>query len=132
MITEGQLMTALFERLTEQTSVPALFGEPPSVHRTPLLYLLSNQSDYERVTRTTHMAATLAPRIRIVVQWQEAPNAERQLLALIDEIVALITTEPVAYACRCEVRQILYGYITHAGTRYRMAQLALHVEQDTL
>lgn len=132
MITEGALMAALFERLTQQTSAVALFGEPPEIQTTPLIYLLSNQSDYERVTRTTHMAAALAPRIRIVVAWQNAPNAETQLLALVDEIVALVTDEPIAYACRCEVRQILYGYITHAGTRYRMAQLALNVEQDTL
>ena len=131
MISELQVMVALFGRLTDQTSAVVLFGEPASVQQTPLLYLLSQQSDYAQHTRTSY-AATLAPRVRIVVAWQEPPAAEIQLLGLVDEIVALVTDAPIADACVCMVRQILYGYLSVGGTRYRMAQLALVVEQDEL
>jgi hypothetical protein len=131
MISEGQMMAALYERLTEQTTAVALFGEPAAVQQTPLLYLLSNQSDYAPHTRTTD-AATISPRIRIVVAWQQPPAAETQLLTLVDEIVSLVTDAPIADACKGYVRQILYGYLTVGGTRYRMAQLALHIEQDEL
>ena len=131
MISESQVMTALYGRLTDQTSAVALFGEPASVQQTPLLYLLSYESDYALHYRTGFQL-TLAPRVRIVVAWQQPPTAETQLLALVDEIGALVTDAPIADACRCWVNQILYGYLVVGGTKYRLAQLALHIEVDEL
>ena len=121
-------MKALFARLKEQTAAVALFGEPAAVHQTPLLYLTSYQSDYEPVTFTQYRAL-LKPRIRIVVAWQEPPTAETQLLTLVDQVVQLMTVEPLDAAYWCSVDQLLYGYLTVGGTRYRMAQLALDMAQ---
>jgi hypothetical protein len=128
MISELALMTALYERLGTQTAAVALFGEPPAIQQTPLLYLTSYQSDYEPVTFTQYRAL-LKPRIRIVVSWQQPPTAETQLLTLVDQIVTLVTVEPLDAAYWCSVDQLLYGYLTVGGTRYRMAQLALDVAQ---
>jgi hypothetical protein len=121
MTSDLDLMAALFARLQQLSGAVVVLGEPPTVQDTPLVYLMSFQTDYRY--SGGHEIVDLRPRIRLVVRWQDAPNAETELLTLQGAVHDLVTTEPVM-ACRVTWEQTLYGYLTVGGTRYRMAQLA--------
>jgi len=123
MVTDADLMAALFERLQTLIGAVVVLGEPPTVQDTPLVYLMGFQTDYR--ASGGHEIVDLRPRIRLVVRWQDAPNAESEILALQAAVHDLITDDPkLGGACRVTWEQTLYGYLTVGGTRYRMAQMA--------
>jgi len=127
MTTDADLMAALFERLQTLIGAVVVLGEPPTVQDTPLIYLMSFQTDYR--ASGGHEIVDLRPRIRLVVRWQDAPNAEAEILALQAAVHDLITDggalgAKLGGACRVTWEQTLYGYLTVGGTRYRMAQMA--------
>lgn len=120
-------MAVLLARLQEQDAALVLLGEPSAIQEVPLAYLMGYQSDYRREIGGAIIDAR--PRMRIVVRWQDAPNAEQELLALVDSFAALLDDARLEGVCRVSIEQILYGYLSVAGTRYRMAQLALLLVQ---
>lgn len=122
MTTDLALIQALYARLQELDGPVVLLGEPSAVQDVPLVYLMSFQTDY----RQDHgrELVDLRPRIRLVVRWQDAPNAETELLTLQAAVHDLISGVPLIPACRVTWEQTVYGYLTAAGTRYRMAQMA--------
>jgi hypothetical protein len=123
MTTDADLMLALYNRLSQLTSAVVLMGEPSAVQSAPLVYLMGYQTDYR--SSGGHEIIDMRPRIRLVVRWQDAPNAEAELLALQAVVHDLVTAAPLLDgACKVRWEQTLYGYLSVAGTRYRMAQLA--------
>lgn len=123
MTSDLDLMNALFARLLELPGAVVLMGEPSAIQSVPLVYLLSYQTDYRRASG--HEIVDLRPRIRLVVRWQDAPTAEAELLTLQGAVHDLVAADPtLAGVCRVTWEQTLYGYLSVAGTRYRMAQLA--------
>jgi hypothetical protein len=121
MTSDLDLMAALYARLQQLSGAVVVLGEPPTVQDTPLVYLMSFQTDYRY--SGGHEIVDLRPRIRLVVRWQDAPNAETELLTLQGAVHDLVTNEPVM-ACRVTWEQTVYGYLSVGGTRYRLAQLA--------
>jgi hypothetical protein len=121
MTSDLDLMAALYARLQQLTGAVVMLGEPPTVQDTPLVYLMSFQTDY----RQDHgrELVDLRPRIRLVVRWQDAPNAEMELLTLQGAVHDLVTSPPIL-SCKVTWEQTVYGYLSVGGTRYRMAQLA--------
>src|SRR5580765_4284832 len=122
MTSDLDLMAALFARLQQLTSAVVMLGEPPTVQDTPLVYLMAFQTDYR--ASGGHEIVDLRPRIRLVVRWQDAPNAEAELLTLQREVHDLVTGTLLDGACRVTWEQTVYGYLSVAGTRYRLAQMA--------
>jgi hypothetical protein len=123
MTTDADLMLALYNRLSQLTSAVVLMGEPSAVQSAPLVYLMGYQTDYR--SSGGHEIIDMRPRIRLVVRWQDAPNAEAELLGLQAVVHDLVTATPLLDgACKVRWEQTLYGYLSVAGTRYRMAQLA--------
>lgn len=123
MTTDADLMLALYNRLTSLTGAVVLMGEPSAVQSVPLVYLMAYQTDYR--ASGGHEIIDMRPRIRLVVRWQDAPNAEGELLALQAAVHDLVMAAPLLDgACRVRWEQAVYGYLSVGGTRYRMAQLA--------
>lgn len=121
-MTDGDLMTALLARLQEQTDAVVLLGEPSAVQSVPLVYLMSYQTDYR--ASGGHEIIDLRPRIRLVVRWQDAPEAESELLTLQATIHDLVMAAPTVAGCNVRWEQTVYGYLAVGGTRYRLAQMA--------
>lgn len=121
MTSDLDLMTALYVRLQYLTTAVVMLGEPSAVQDTPLVYLMAFQTDYRQ--SGGHEIVDFRPRIRLVVRWQDAPNAETELLTLQATVHDLVTTPPIL-SCKVTWEQTVYGYLSVAGTRYRLAQLA--------
>jgi hypothetical protein len=118
---ELDLMTALFARLQQVSGAVVLLGEPSSAQETPLVYLLSYQTDYRY--SGGHEIIDLRPHIRLLVRWQDAPNAETELLTLQGAVHDLVTSPPIL-SCKVTWEQTVYRFFSMGGTLYRTAVLA--------
>src|SRR4051795_13313468 len=104
MTTDGDLMQALYNRLAQLTGAVVLLGEPSSAQSVPLVYLMGRQTDYR--TSGGHEIIDMRPSIVLLVRWQDAPNAEAELLALQAAVHDLVTAAPLLDgACRVRWEQ---------------------------
>src|SRR4051812_39433151 len=114
MMTDADLMLALYTRLAQLTGAVVLLGEPSAVRSAPLVYLMGYQTDYR--SSGGHEIIDMRPRIRLVVRWQDAPNAEFEMLGLEAQIHELVTAQPtILGACTVRWEQTLYGYLSVGG-----------------
>lgn len=111
-----------------------ILGEPTAVHDPPLLYVA--YQEFDRPLRNSPparnlvgMAHTFA--LRLVIQWVDNPEAERQLLTLLDEIPDAIDADPRLDSQLekgiARVTTGLAGFATIGGTLYRIVDYTLEV-----
>lgn len=115
-----------------------LLGEPTAIHDPPALYVV--YQSFERVLRNNRPASNMTGMahiyaLRLVIQWTDNPEAERQLLSLIDPIPDAIDADPqldgaidkgVAYITIGQT-----GFATIGGTLYRICDYTLKALEKT-
>lgn len=69
-----------------------LLGEPTAIHSTPALYTVMTRFEREQVGQITAMRYFFMHRLAIL--WQDNPQAEMQLLTLLNAIPASVDQSP--------------------------------------
>ena len=136
MIRQRAAYEALAVRL-EDADLDLLIGEPTALHRLPAAYLISTTvsgapssggpiktfgSPAQRVVR-------LQPTLTLAVAYQDHPEAEWQIVDLVDRVAGVLWQGPLDDVCTAQIETVTYQVRAVGGIDYRLADLVLNLTQ---